>query len=105
MRFIETPIFTRQIVERLDDDDYAAMQVAMILRPQLGPVIPRSGGLRKLRWRVPGSGKRGGLRVIYYWHELTETFYMLYLYGKSEREDLTAQQLRVLSRVVREEFE
>jgi hypothetical protein len=105
MRFIETPIFTRQIVEQLNDDDYAAMQIAMILRPHFGRVIRHSGGLRKLRWPIPGGGKRGGLRVIYYWHEATETFYMLYAYGKSEREDLTVQQLRILSRLVREEFE
>lgn len=105
MRFIETPIFTRQIVEQLNDDDYCAMQIAMILRPHLGRVIRHSGGLRKLRWPIPGGGKRGGLRAIYFWHESTETFYLLYLFGKSEREDLTAQQLRVLSRVVREEFE
>jgi hypothetical protein len=105
MRFIETPIFTRRIVELLADDDYSAMQIAMALRPHLGRVIQRSGGLRKLRWSIPGSGKRGGLRVVYYWHESTETFYMLFVYGKSEREDLTVQQLRALSRVVREEFE
>lgn len=105
LRFVETPIFTRQIVEQLNDDGYFAMQIAMILRPHIGRVIPGSGGLRKFRWAVPGSGKRGGLRVIYYWHESTETFYMLYVYAKSEREDLTAQQLRALSRLVREELE
>ncbi|MBX7104916.1 MAG: type II toxin-antitoxin system RelE/ParE family toxin [Gemmataceae bacterium] len=105
MRFIETPVFTRRIVAQLNDDDYSAMQLAMILRPQLGRVIRGSGGLRKLRWPIPGSGKRGGLRVIYFWHVATETFYMLYLYEKNEQEDLTAPQLRVLSRLVREEFE
>jgi hypothetical protein len=54
---------------------------------------------------LPGKGKRGGARIIYFWDEPSETFYMLYAYRKSEREDLTAQQLRVLRRVVREEFE
>jgi hypothetical protein len=53
---------------------------------------------------VPGTGKCGGLRLIYFWDEATETFYLLYLYRKSRQEDLTAQQLRVLSRLVREEL-
>ena len=65
---------------------------------------PGSGGLRKLRWGVPGRGKRGGVRVIYFWDEPSETFYMLYAYRKNVQEDLTAQQLRVLARLVREEF-
>lgn len=104
MRFIETPIFTRQIVEQLSDHEYAALQHALIIRPQIGRVIRQSGGLRKIRWPIPGGGKRGGLRVIYFWHPATETFFMLYAYGKSEREDLTAEQLRVLSRLVSEEL-
>ena len=67
-------------------------------------LIRGTGGLRKIRWSVKGKGKRGGLRIIYFWDEHSETFYMLYVYPKSEREDLTAQQLRVLRRLVREEF-
>ena len=104
MRFIETPIFTRTVVEFLDDEDYRALQLALLMRPELGPLLRRSGGLRKIRWSVPGQGKRGGLRVIYYWDEATETFYMLYVYPKNEQEDLSAKQLRVLRRLVSEEF-
>jgi hypothetical protein len=80
------------------------LQLALALRPELGAMIRGSGGLRKLRWSVKGKGKRGGVRLIYYWHELSETFYMLYAYRKNEQEDLTTKQLRVLSRLVREEF-
>lgn len=65
---------------------------------------PGSGGLRKARWSLSGRGKRGGIRVIYFWDERTETFYMLYAFPKSKREDLTPQQLRVLSQLAREEF-
>jgi len=57
-----------------------------------------------MRWTLRGAGKRGGLRVIYYWDDPTETFYMLYAFRKNEQEDLTMQQLRVLGRLVREEF-
>ena len=88
----------------LDDQEYQALQLALLHRPQRGAVIRGSGGLRKLRWSRPGQGRRGGLRVIYFWDEASETFYMLFAYPKNEQEDLTAPQLRVLSRLVREEF-
>jgi len=104
MRFIETPVCTRAVVELLDDEQYRSLQVALLLRPELGPVIPRGGGLRKVRWALKGSGKRGGIRLIYFWDEPSETFYLLYAYRKNKQEDLTAQQLKVLARLVREEF-
>lgn len=104
MLFVETPVFTHAVVELLEDEQYRSMQTALLQRPEAGPVIRGSGGLRKLRWALPGSGKRGGVRVIYFWDEPSETFYMLYAYRKSAREDLTAGQLRILARLVREEF-
>ena len=67
MRFIETPVFTAALRRHLSDEAYRALQLALVLRPEQGPVISGSGGLRKLRWAVLGRGKRGGLRVIYYW--------------------------------------
>ena len=67
MRFVETPIFTAAIRRHLDDEQYRRLQIALMLRPEQGPVIKRSGGLRKVRWATAGAGKRGGLRVIYYW--------------------------------------
>lgn len=88
----------------MNDEDYWPLQAAMLLRPRLGSVIRGSGGLRKVRWSGEGRGKRGGIRVIYYWDEPSQTFYMLHAYAKNDREDLTARQLRVLSRLVREEF-
>ena len=104
MRFIETPIFTRTVVVLLGDEEYRSLQLALLLRPELGSLIRGSGGLRKIRWSLSGRGKRGGLRIIYFWDEASETFYMLIAYPKNEQEDLTAQQLRVLRRLVREEF-
>ena len=65
---IETPIFTRRIQTVLADDEYRALQAYLVNKPEAGKIIPRSGGLRKLRWSADGHGKRGGIRDIYYWH-------------------------------------
>ena len=104
MRFVETPVFTAALRRHLSDDAYRALQLALALRPEQGALIAGSGGLRKIRWATPGQGKRGGLRVIYYWVPADDTFYMLYAYAKNEQGDLTAAQVRTLARLVREEF-
>ena len=104
MRFVETPVFTATIQRHLDDEQYRKLQIALMLRPEQGPVIQGSGGLRKVRWATTGGGKRGGLRVIYYWAPGDQAFYMVYAYTKSAQGDLTPAQTRQLSRVVREEF-
>jgi mRNA-degrading endonuclease RelE of RelBE toxin-antitoxin system len=78
MRFVETPVFTTAIRRHLDDDQYRQLQIALMLRPEQGPVIRGSGGLRKVRWATTGSGKRGGLRVIYYWAVRDQIFHMVY---------------------------
>lgn len=91
-------------MDLLDDEAYRSLQLALWLQPDLGAAIRGSGGLRKLRWAQKGKGKRGGLRIIYYWDEPSETFYMLYTYRKSVQEDLTAQQRKLLTHLVREEF-
>jgi hypothetical protein len=104
MRFVETPIFTKVIERLVGDEDYRSLQIALMLRPEQGPVIRGGGGLRKLRWARPGGGKSGGLRVIYYWAPAEEAFYMLYAYAKNEQGDLTAAQTRALGQLVREEF-
>jgi DNA-binding transcriptional regulator YiaG len=66
MVFIETPVFTRQVQELLSDEAYSAFQWYLALNPGAGDVIRDTGGLRKVRWSVAGSGKRGGVRVIYF---------------------------------------
>lgn len=104
MRFVETLVFTAVLRRHLDDERYRQLQIALMLRPEQGPVIKRSGGLRKVRWAAAGGGKRGGLRIIYYWVPGEQVFYMLYAYTKAEQGDLTPAQTRQLGRVVREEF-
>jgi len=104
MRFVETPVFTKLVKELLPDDEYRALQIALLLRPEQGSLIKGSGGLRKVRWTRKGIGKRGGVRIIYYWKPDEQVFYMLFAYQKSAQEDLTVKQVRVLAQIVREEF-
>ncbi len=104
MRFIETPVFTRAVQRHLDDDAYRALQLALVLRPEQGAVIPGAAGIRKMRWASRNRGKRGGLRVIYYWARREETFYMLYAYSKNQQGDLSVTQIRTLVRLVRKEL-
>lgn len=104
MRFVETPMFTAALRRHLDDEQYRQLQIALMLRPEQGPLIKGSGGLRKVRWATVGGGKRRGLRVIYDWAPGEEAFYMLYVYTKAEQGDLTPVQTRQLGRLVREEF-
>ncbi len=100
MMIIETPIFTKLITELMSDDEYLALQEALIMRPELGVVIKNSGGLRKLRWALQGRGKSGGVRVIYYWMNADEQLYMLLAYPKNEQENLTDAQLSALRAIV-----
>ncbi|MBU4472786.1 MAG: type II toxin-antitoxin system RelE/ParE family toxin [Candidatus Omnitrophica bacterium] len=102
MEIIETPIFTKKIKGILSDDEYRRLQWELVINPEGGPLIPGCRGLRKLRWSIPGKGKRGGLRVIYYWYRQDEKIYMLLPYKKSEREDLTRKQLRILMEFVKD---
>lgn len=104
MRFVETQVFTDCLLENLSDEEYRSLQLALVFRPRLGPIIRGSGGLRKARWGSRDRGKRGGVRVIYYWHEPSDAIYLLFLYRKVDQDDLTPTQRRMLSRLVREEL-
>ena len=101
MLFIETSIFTKEIECLLPDDNYRMLQTALMLRPDAGSLIKGSGGLRKIRWNLPGTGKRGALRVIYYWSP-PDTIFMLFPYRKTAQADLTPEQLKILRRMVKE---
>ena len=65
VRFVETSVFTNRVVEVLPDESYRELQLGLARDPGKGNLIPQSGGLRKVRWVIPGQGKRGGLRIIY----------------------------------------
>ena len=101
MIFIETSIFTKEIQRLIPDDIYRMLQTALMLRPDSGKLIRGSGGLRKIRWNLPGSGKRGALRIIYFW-DPPDRIFMLLPYKKSDQDDLTSDQLKVLRQMVKE---
>ena len=104
MVIVETHVFTRLICNLLSDEELRRLQLALMLRPGQGPLVPGGSGLRKLRWGQSGRGKRGGLRILYYWDAEADRLYMIYVYEKTKSSDLTRAQLKELSRVVREEL-
>ena len=105
MIIIETHVFTRQVLLLLSDDEYRLLQSVLADRPDVGVVIPSSGGLRKMRWGMMGRGKRGGVRVIYYWAVKQERILMLLIYPKNVKDDMTQEQLKTLRKIVKEEFQ
>lgn len=104
MVFLETSLFTKCIRDLISDEEYRVLQTALVGKPNLGAVIPGSGGIRKVRWAASGRGKRGGARVIYDWHRPDDRIYMLFAYPKNEQDDLTQEQAKILGRLVKEEF-
>jgi hypothetical protein len=100
--FIETAEFTEWVKTYLSDDDLAAVQRELLADPERGDVIPGCGGLRKLRVAVPrrGKGKRGGARVIYLHVEELDQIHLVTVYGKDQKDDLTAEDKRLCRQFV-----
>lgn len=104
MVIIETPIFTKLIKAILSDEEYRLLQIHLVNRPDVGKIIPESSGLLKVRWSAGGHGKRGGIRVIYYWFVPQDTILFLFAYSKNEKDDLTKEQFRQLRKVIEGEY-
>lgn len=94
--FIETESFSKELPRYMRDEEFSAFQQFLGKNPTVGNVIPRAGGLRKIRWLGKGKGKRGGLRIIYYYHLANGEIMLMTIYAKNEAEDLTAEQLKIL---------
>jgi hypothetical protein len=94
--FIESAAFDHVRARYLDDDEYGELQQFMMQNPEAGAIVRGSGGVRKLRWRREGTGKCGGLRVIYFVRYQPNEFWMLALYAKAKQENAPAHILKRL---------
>ena len=103
MIFIETKAFSKQVATLLSDERYRYMQDHLVEHPDAGAVIRGAGGIRKLRWSGEGQGKSGGVRVIYYWAIAEDRILLLFMYPKTEKDDLSLEERKILRRIVEQE--
>ena len=105
--FVELPAFAKYRADYLDDEGFRGLQQSLLKNPEAGDVIEGTGGLRKLRHsdQRRGKGKRGGLRVIYYWWDGGRQFWLFTLYDKDEMENLSADEKKVLKGMLKAELE
>lgn len=106
MEFIEAPAFTCYVSEYLDPDEYRNLQKRLVDDPEAGDLMPGTGGFRKVRWADPkrGKGRRGGLRIIYYYFASEQQIWLITLYGKNEAADLTPQEKKSLRAAIQAEL-
>jgi hypothetical protein len=106
MEFIEAPAFTRHLPDYLIDDDYRKLQTRLGANPELGDLMPGTGGFRKLRWADArrGKGRRGGLRIIYYHFKSDRQIWLMTLYDKDEASDLTGKEKKALKASIENEL-
>jgi hypothetical protein len=92
----ETPLFIRQAATIWDESEREAFIGFIATHPEAGDIISDTGGVRKVRWARAGGGKRGGARVIYFYHDANRPLYLLMVYAKAQREDMTADEKRTV---------
>jgi hypothetical protein len=87
---VETPEFLSATRKLMTDSERSALADFLALHPTAGDLIKETGGVRKVRWRLEGRGKRGGARVIYFYHDADMPLFALTAYARNQRADLTA---------------
>lgn len=105
--FVELPPpFERHRQEYLNDEGFLGLQNELLKNPEAGDVIAGTGGLRKLRYADSkrGKGKRGGLRVIYYWWVSVDQFWLFTVYDKDEADDLSTDERKALANLLKREL-
>ena len=106
MEFIEAPAFTRHLSKYLDDDEYRNLQAELAANPEVGDLMPGTGGFRKMRWTDSrrGKGRRGGLRIIYYHFKSDCQIWLMMAYDKDEASDLSAKEKKALRTAIESEL-
>ncbi len=93
---IETPEFLAKAADLFTADEKTALLSAIAANPEAGDLIVRSGGFRKLRWGMQGHGKRGGARVVYFFHNVGMPVFMITAYPKNQKENLSDAEVNAL---------
>ena len=101
MEFIESTEFSSIRENYFDDSQFHMLQLYLMDRPDAGDIIKGSGGVRKLRWGLQGSGKRSGVRVIYYWITKNQQILFLAAYAKNEASDLSRDAIKTMREIVK----
>jgi hypothetical protein len=100
MTVVETVRFLKDAEGLIPESDRARLVEFVGANPEAGDLIPETGGIRKLRWALPGGGKRGGARVIYFFHNESLPVFLLTLYGKNERANLSKAERNAMAKLV-----
>ncbi|NOZ52306.1 MAG: type II toxin-antitoxin system RelE/ParE family toxin [Gammaproteobacteria bacterium] len=98
---VELPEFCRRAAALLKETEKQAVISYLALHPLSGAIMRGTGGIRKLRWASGGKGKSGGVRVIYYYHGKSTPLFLLSLFGKSEKANLSKAERNELAKLVR----
>lgn len=93
---IETPLFTSLWSDYWSEDERGEFASWLAENPETGDVVPKSGGVRKIRWSRKGTGKRGGVRVIYYNRLANGEIWLLLIYAKNKHENIPAHVLKAI---------
>jgi mRNA-degrading endonuclease RelE of RelBE toxin-antitoxin system len=99
--FIETTAFTKYVYTYLTDDEFLGLQSFLLRCPESGKIVPGSGGVRKIRWQMAGKGKRGGVRIIYYFKKQDDEIWLLTIYSKSKTDKISAHVLRQIAEEIK----
>ena len=104
--FVELPSFNKYRSDYLVDDEYQSLQRSLLESPSMGDVIQGTGGLRKIRWvdKNRNKGKRGGIRIIYYWYDGGSQFWFFTIFDKNDASDITPDQKKILKKMLEAEL-
>ena len=100
MTVVETPFFLRKASALLAEEERSELIVFLGMNPEAGAVVPDAGGVRKVRWAAQGRGKRGGVRVVYYFHSETFPLFLLTVYAKNQKANLTKAERQEFKKLV-----